>query len=148
MVFARLVNKHPIPPPRTLPPRYTATLAIGLVVFLAGMVVSYWMLPGLDPCPIDGGAAEITFDGIVGTPAGGVVAQGGAVAGEEGQFSARGLSAAAAAVASAAVGDVFPSEHNSTLGFSQEGLYGGGGHCFEGSNAVGSIRTILQVRSI
>lgn len=122
--------------------RYTATLAISLVVFLAGMVMSFWILPGLDACPVgDDDTPQMSLELFGNSEA---MAQS---AGAEG--------AARRLLSSAVEGMLSPSPEGTGTsenlpGFASDGggyeVEGEDGNCFEGSNAVGSVRTILQVR--
>lgn len=107
------------------------------------MVMSFWILPGLDACPFgdDDDIPQTSLDQL-GAP--GAVAQ---AAGAEGaDYLTRGL------LSSVARGVVSPPPAVGGDGarFAYEGgrheFEGGGDSCFEGSNAVGSVRTILQVR--
>ncbi|CAM9790433.1 unnamed protein product, partial [Discosporangium mesarthrocarpum] len=54
--------------------RYTATLAMGLVVFLASMVASYWLSPSLDACPGVQLPAEYGGAGAAGAGGGAIMA--------------------------------------------------------------------------
>lgn len=121
-----------------MPHRYTATLAIGLVVFLAGMVISFWVLPGLDACPDESrskaSASRSGDPGVIGpglnSTAAEAISADGILASQSGGGDLSPLALQAVAAAAAAGG---------------EGLALEGGRCFEGSNAMGTVRTILQV---
>lgn len=138
--FLRVTSPPPVPVTR-----YTATLAIGLVVFLAGMVMSFLVLPGLDACPADETVA-ISLD-ETGTAVEGVATAAG------GENSSRGLQllalSARGMLSSSQAGEGMMED---VPGFASAGgdfdFSSGdedGGGCFEGSNALGSVRTILQV---
>ncbi|CAM9231757.1 unnamed protein product [Ectocarpus sp. 4 AP-2014] len=128
--------------------KYTATLAIGLVVFLAGMVMSFLVVPGLDACPPDETVANALDEP-------GTAVEGVAVA-TGGENSSRGLQL----LASSARGMMSSSQAGAGImedmpGFASAGGdfdFGGGdedgGSCFEGSNVLGSVRTILQTLPI
>ncbi|CAM9967945.1 unnamed protein product, partial [Hapterophycus canaliculatus] len=145
--------------------KYTATLAIGLVVFLAAMVMSFWLLPGLDACPDRGQTAvELMLEdagdsgedaGTSGEGVGGYAARTILSSALEGVFTP--APAVAAAVASVADGggvgsaeDVYGSALGEGEGGEDDFEFGEGGgsangeSCFEGSNIVASVRTILQ----
>lgn len=104
------------------------------------MVISFWLLPGLDACPDaeDPSSSALSFDAAtddLGTD--GVSPTEAAAA----DFSSRGLAAS--------VPPVEMDEGRGGGGFGRaKGFEDGeqsGGDCFEGSNAIGSIRNILQV---
>lgn len=123
--------------------RYTATLAISLVVFLAGMVLSFWILPGLDACPAgDGDTSQSSVELLANSEA---VAQSAATEG-----AARGLlsSAVAGVLSVGGKGEGEGAGISSGFAFEggEDGSEGEDVSCFEGSNAVGSVRIILQVR--
>ncbi|CAN0462834.1 unnamed protein product [Laminaria digitata] len=117
--------------------RYTATVAIGLVIFLAGMVLSFWVLPGLDACPIDDrNNAFAGLNGDLGVTGSGLNATAAAeisVGGSQSGAAELPLTLQVVAAAAAGQGEEFALE---------------GGRCFEGSNAVGTVRTILQTLPI
>ena len=116
------------------------------------MVMSFWLLPGLDACPAgdDGDVTQTSLELFGNSEA---VAQSAAAA----EGAARGLlSSAVGGMFSSlssppAVGGEEAGAAEDSAGFASEGGgYGFEGEdesCFEGSNAVGSVRTILQVQA-
>lgn len=107
--------------------------------------MSFWILPGLDACPVgDDVASPLSLDLLGNSEA---VAQSAATEG-----ATRGLlSSAAGGMVSpspAVVGERAGGPEN-LAAFASEGqahgFEGEDGSCFEGANAVGSVRTILQV---
>lgn len=146
------VDTSSIPPPNTTSPRaprYTATLAISLVVFLAGMVMSFWIFPGLDACPGGGdGGPEILLEGAASDEtveeAAAAATEAGAT--EEGvEVSARQLLSSVAALGEMVTSSPLVMGISEGAGGDEFEAEGEGDSCFEGANAVGSVRTILQV---
>lgn len=106
--------------------------------------MSFWILPGLDACPVGGDDPAHTTLDLFGSPE--AVAQAAATDGAD--FSARGL-------LSPPAGGLLSPPPPAAAGNAPGLASGGGGgygfegedeSCFEGSNVVGSVRTILQVR--
>ena len=103
-------------------------------MFLAGMVFSFWVLPGLDACPDDSrDNASAALYGDPGNMGSGL----NATSAEE--ISADGLLVSQSGAAQ------LPLTLQSVAEGAGEGFALEGGRCFEGSNAMGTIRTLLQV---
>lgn len=97
--------------------RYVATAAIGLVVLVAVMVLSFWLLPSLDACP---------------------------TAHEEDAGGAQQAASLAAATHHVLASTSSVTSYSTVDGFNALGDSGDEGSCFEEANLVGSVKTMLQ----